>query len=357
MLALLDALEAADGIEMHSLMVLRHGTVVAEGWWSPYTRERPHLLYSLEQELHLDRGRVRRRRGAARPRRHRPVALPRARRGRDRPAQPLHARAARRVDGQWARRGDLGPRGRSGAGRAGARLPDAAARERPGDGVRLQPAVHLQPRRDHPAPVGDDPDRLPATAPVRPARHRRGGLAAAPGRAGPRLHRVARHHRGRRTAGPALPAGRLVGRRPAAVRGLGRRRPPGRTCPTPEGPTPTGARATGSSSGGRGTATAGTVPTGSSAWCCPSRTPWWSRPRRRRTCRASWTRSGSTSCRPCVPPGPVPGRPPRTRRRSYGAWPGCSWRCPGWNRSRGPRATGRAPRSRRPGRRWRPSRR
>ena len=50
-LALLDALEAADGIEMHSLMVLRHGTVVAEGWWSPYTRERPHLLYSLSKSF------------------------------------------------------------------------------------------------------------------------------------------------------------------------------------------------------------------------------------------------------------------------------------------------------------------
>jgi CubicO group peptidase (beta-lactamase class C family) len=50
-LRLLDALEAADGIEMHSLMVLRHGTVVAEGWWSPYTRERPHLLYSLSKSF------------------------------------------------------------------------------------------------------------------------------------------------------------------------------------------------------------------------------------------------------------------------------------------------------------------
>jgi CubicO group peptidase (beta-lactamase class C family) len=50
-LALLDALEAADGIEMHSLMVLRHGSVVAEGWWSPYTRERPHLLYSLSKSF------------------------------------------------------------------------------------------------------------------------------------------------------------------------------------------------------------------------------------------------------------------------------------------------------------------
>ena len=45
-LALLDALE---GLELHSLMVLRSGRVVVEGWWAPYTAERPHLLYSLSK--------------------------------------------------------------------------------------------------------------------------------------------------------------------------------------------------------------------------------------------------------------------------------------------------------------------
>ena len=45
-LALLDALE---GVELHSLMVLRHGRVVVEGWWAPYTAQRPHLLYSLSK--------------------------------------------------------------------------------------------------------------------------------------------------------------------------------------------------------------------------------------------------------------------------------------------------------------------
>ncbi|MVA76236.1 serine hydrolase [Auraticoccus sp. F435] len=49
-LALLDALDAA-GTEMHSLMVLRHGHVVAEGWWAPYTAERRHLLYSLSKSF------------------------------------------------------------------------------------------------------------------------------------------------------------------------------------------------------------------------------------------------------------------------------------------------------------------
>jgi CubicO group peptidase (beta-lactamase class C family) len=45
----LDALESAPEVEPHSLMVLRHGYVVAAGWWWPYTADRPHLLYSLSK--------------------------------------------------------------------------------------------------------------------------------------------------------------------------------------------------------------------------------------------------------------------------------------------------------------------
>jgi CubicO group peptidase (beta-lactamase class C family) len=36
---------------MHSLMIIRHGDVVAEGWWSPYAEERVHLLYSLSKSF------------------------------------------------------------------------------------------------------------------------------------------------------------------------------------------------------------------------------------------------------------------------------------------------------------------
>ncbi|HET9778251.1 MAG TPA: serine hydrolase domain-containing protein [Propionibacteriaceae bacterium] len=50
-LAFLDDLEAAPDIEMHSLMIIRHGQVVAEGWWSPYLPEQPHLLYSLSKSF------------------------------------------------------------------------------------------------------------------------------------------------------------------------------------------------------------------------------------------------------------------------------------------------------------------
>ncbi|MGK3961595.1 serine hydrolase domain-containing protein [Sorangium sp. So ce118] len=48
--ALLDRLEA-QSVECHSLMVVRHGHVVAEGWWAPYSAERPHLLYSLTKSF------------------------------------------------------------------------------------------------------------------------------------------------------------------------------------------------------------------------------------------------------------------------------------------------------------------
>src|SRR5579859_31100 len=48
-LGFLDAVEGHPDVEMHSLMVVRHGTVVAEGWWAPYTAGRPQLLYSLSK--------------------------------------------------------------------------------------------------------------------------------------------------------------------------------------------------------------------------------------------------------------------------------------------------------------------
>ncbi|WP_436531950.1 serine hydrolase domain-containing protein [Actinoplanes sp. HUAS TT8] len=48
--ALLDRLEAR-GVECHSMMIVRRGHVVAEGWWAPYSAERPHLLYSLTKSF------------------------------------------------------------------------------------------------------------------------------------------------------------------------------------------------------------------------------------------------------------------------------------------------------------------
>ncbi|UCM87475.1 serine hydrolase domain-containing protein [Streptomyces marincola] len=49
-IALLDRFEARS-VECHSLMVVRRGHVVAEGWWAPYSAGRPHLLYSLTKSF------------------------------------------------------------------------------------------------------------------------------------------------------------------------------------------------------------------------------------------------------------------------------------------------------------------
>src|SRR6266446_10348135 len=50
-LSFLDALDERPDVEMHSLMVVRHGRVVAEGWWAPYSDGRPQLLYSLSKSF------------------------------------------------------------------------------------------------------------------------------------------------------------------------------------------------------------------------------------------------------------------------------------------------------------------
>src|SRR5208337_1443718 len=50
-LSFLDAVDKRPGIEMHSLMVVRHGLVVAEGWRAPYSAGWPQLLYSLSKSF------------------------------------------------------------------------------------------------------------------------------------------------------------------------------------------------------------------------------------------------------------------------------------------------------------------
>ena len=50
-LALLDALEAHPLVDPHSLVLVRHGRAVAQGWWAPFSPEQPHLLYSLSKSF------------------------------------------------------------------------------------------------------------------------------------------------------------------------------------------------------------------------------------------------------------------------------------------------------------------
>ncbi|HOT91108.1 MAG TPA: serine hydrolase [Anaerolineae bacterium] len=51
--AILAFVEAADRDidSLHSFMLLRHGAVVAQGWWSPYAPEVPHVLFSLSKSF------------------------------------------------------------------------------------------------------------------------------------------------------------------------------------------------------------------------------------------------------------------------------------------------------------------
>ncbi|MDZ4290176.1 MAG: serine hydrolase [Prosthecobacter sp.] len=48
--AFLDAI-AQGRFELHSLMMLRHGHVIAEGWWSPYAPDLKHAMYSMSKSF------------------------------------------------------------------------------------------------------------------------------------------------------------------------------------------------------------------------------------------------------------------------------------------------------------------
>src|SRR6476469_10776834 len=51
--AILSFVQAADtAIDgMNSVMIVRHGRVVAEGWWGPYDARTQHVLYSLSKSF------------------------------------------------------------------------------------------------------------------------------------------------------------------------------------------------------------------------------------------------------------------------------------------------------------------
>lgn len=49
-LAFVDAVEHSN-LELHSLMLLRHGHVLAQGWWGPYQPDDLHMLFSLSKSF------------------------------------------------------------------------------------------------------------------------------------------------------------------------------------------------------------------------------------------------------------------------------------------------------------------
>lgn len=47
-----DFIAAVDQIDtLHSIMIVRHGKVIAEGWWSPEAPDKPHVLWSLSKSF------------------------------------------------------------------------------------------------------------------------------------------------------------------------------------------------------------------------------------------------------------------------------------------------------------------
>lgn len=50
--AVSDFVEAVDKINtLHSFMIVRHGHVIAEGWWKPEAPDKPHVLWSLSKSF------------------------------------------------------------------------------------------------------------------------------------------------------------------------------------------------------------------------------------------------------------------------------------------------------------------
>lgn len=50
LIALLDEFDAK-AYGLHSIVVVRHGKIVAEGWWGPYASNEPHMLFSLSKSF------------------------------------------------------------------------------------------------------------------------------------------------------------------------------------------------------------------------------------------------------------------------------------------------------------------
>src|SRR3954451_17998950 len=51
--AILDFVEAANRSmrHLHSFMLLRHGSIICEGYWDPYRATDPHILFSLSKSF------------------------------------------------------------------------------------------------------------------------------------------------------------------------------------------------------------------------------------------------------------------------------------------------------------------
>ena len=46
----IDALESENN-EMHSFVILRHGKIISEAWWSPYAKDLRHVMFSVSKSF------------------------------------------------------------------------------------------------------------------------------------------------------------------------------------------------------------------------------------------------------------------------------------------------------------------
>ena len=216
-LAFLDAVDADPSVELHGLMVLRHGHVVAEGWWAPHTAERTRLVYSLSKSFTstalafaVDEGLVDLDDTVLQhfPEYADEVTDPRSR---SLTLRHLISMASGHDREMWP---EAVARDREDPVRGFLLIPPDAT---PGS-VRLQPALHLHRRSRDPAPRGAAAERVPRTAAPPAARDRPGRLVLHAAGTRTRLQRSLRPRRGRREARPALPPGRPLGRAAADAR-------------------------------------------------------------------------------------------------------------------------------------------
>ena len=268
--ALLDRLEAS-AVELHSLMVVRHGHVVAEGWWAPYSAGPPAPALLADQVVHLGRRGARDRRRAAlagRPGGRRPARpRPGRRLGAGAPAhRPPPAVHDDRAPAGQPRRGVA-----AGAGRPGEGLPARAVPRRRGHPARVRQRDHVRPGPDGGTGHGPRPAGAARRPPLRADGHRPRRVGPGGQRCRVRVPRAAPDHRGRRRLRRTAAARRPLGRPaagPARVGGARDQHGTSTACSSRATgrTTPTSARGTATSSGGRGTVTTVTAPSASSAW-------------------------------------------------------------------------------------------
>jgi CubicO group peptidase (beta-lactamase class C family) len=221
-LRFLDALDERPDIEMHSLMVVRNGRVVAEGWWAPYSAGRPQLLYSLSKSFTSTAAAFAQAEGlldlddtvtSHLPEFAADITDPRSRSMKVRHVASMAAGHPREMLGEALERDRKEPV------RGFLLIPPD---HDPGTVFAYSPALHLTL-----ASIIQRNAGMPLTRYLRPRLldplgiGHVGWFTLAPGRAG--LQRLARPHRGRRQARVAVPAGRRpVGGGPADPAGMGR---------------------------------------------------------------------------------------------------------------------------------------